>query len=142
MLALSIRQPWAWLIANGYKDIENRNWSSLFRGWFLIHASGGMTKAEYEDAWEFLAEQHLEGKLGSIPVPNYPMKEHRGGIIGIAKMTGCVKESDSPWFFGEYGFQIEQAKPLPFMPLKGKLGFFNVDIEDRVLRKFLPKGEI
>ena len=26
MKALSIRQPWAWLICRGFKDIENRNW--------------------------------------------------------------------------------------------------------------------
>ncbi|MCP4687042.1 MAG: ASCH domain-containing protein, partial [Desulfobacterales bacterium] len=38
MKALSIRQPWAWLIANGYKDIENRSWRTSFRGEFLIHA--------------------------------------------------------------------------------------------------------
>lgn len=29
---LSIRQPWAWLIVNGYKDIENRTWPTHFRG--------------------------------------------------------------------------------------------------------------
>lgn len=26
MKALSLKQPWAWLICAGYKDIENRNW--------------------------------------------------------------------------------------------------------------------
>jgi hypothetical protein len=36
--ALSIRQPWAWLIANGHKDIENRSWNTNYRGAFLIHA--------------------------------------------------------------------------------------------------------
>jgi len=40
--ALSIWQPWAWLIANGYKDIENRTWWTKFRGPFLIHASKRM----------------------------------------------------------------------------------------------------
>ncbi|MEI3544750.1 MAG: ASCH domain-containing protein [Alphaproteobacteria bacterium] len=35
---LSIRQPWAWLIVNGYKDIENRTWPTHFRGKVLIHA--------------------------------------------------------------------------------------------------------
>ena len=50
VVALSIRQPWAWLIVNGYKDIENRNWKTNFRGKILVHAAKGMTKAEYEDA--------------------------------------------------------------------------------------------
>jgi len=28
LLALSVRQPWAWLIVNGWKNIENREWAS------------------------------------------------------------------------------------------------------------------
>ncbi len=42
---LSIRQPWAWLIVNGYKDIENRTWSTRFRGKVLIHAGKNGMKA-------------------------------------------------------------------------------------------------
>lgn len=30
--AISIRQPWAWLILNAGKDIENRDWPTNFRG--------------------------------------------------------------------------------------------------------------
>lgn len=37
--ALSIRQPGAWLIVNGHKDIENRDWPTTnFRGRLLVHA--------------------------------------------------------------------------------------------------------
>jgi ASCH domain len=39
MKALPIRQPYAWLIVNGHKDIENRAWPTKFRGRVLIHAS-------------------------------------------------------------------------------------------------------
>ena len=35
---LVVRQPWAWLIVNGYKDIENRSWRTRYRGALLIHA--------------------------------------------------------------------------------------------------------
>jgi len=38
MKALSVRQPWAWLIANNLKPIENRTWPTRYRGAFLIHA--------------------------------------------------------------------------------------------------------
>jgi len=38
MRALSVKQPWAWLIVNGYKKIENRNWPTSFRGRIYIHA--------------------------------------------------------------------------------------------------------
>jgi hypothetical protein len=36
--AISIRQPWAWLIVNGYKDVKNRIWAANLRGRVLIHA--------------------------------------------------------------------------------------------------------
>mgnify|MGYP002359850962 FL=1 len=38
MKALSIRQPWAGLIIHGYKDIENRDWPTRYRGPLLVHA--------------------------------------------------------------------------------------------------------
>jgi ASCH domain len=47
LLALSVRQPWAWLIVNGVKDNENRSWRTDHRGPLLIHASlsaGGYTE--------------------------------------------------------------------------------------------------
>lgn len=118
MKALSIRQPWAWLIVNGHKDIENRDWSTRLRGPVLIHASKGMTRDEYEDG-QFLA-QGL-----NIIIPDFEILE-RGGIIGQASIVGCITDSASPWFFGKYGFVLADAKPLPFRPLRGALGFFNV----------------
>jgi len=118
MKALSIRQPWAWLIVNGHKDIENRSWPTRVRGPVLIHAAKGMTRFEYEDA------QGLAEHLGiTLPPPD---KLERGGIVGRATITGCVEESNSPWFFGRYGFVIVGALALPFDPMPGRLGFFDV----------------
>jgi len=42
MIALSVRQPWAWLLLNG-KDIENRDWYTKYRGPLAIHASKGIS---------------------------------------------------------------------------------------------------
>jgi len=39
---LVIRQPWAWLIVHGYKDIENRTWKTRYRGALLIQASANL----------------------------------------------------------------------------------------------------
>ena len=44
MKAISIKQPWASLIAHGIKDIENRSWRTNYRGRVLIHA--GASKKE------------------------------------------------------------------------------------------------
>lgn len=118
MKAISIRQPWAWLIVNGHKDIENRDWPTRFRGPVLIHASKGMTRGEYEDC-----RDHCD-YLG-VTIPAFADLE-RGGIVGEANIVDCVSESVSPWFFGRFGFVLKDAKTLPFRPLKGQLSFFDV----------------
>jgi len=58
MKALSIIQPWAWLITRGYKDIENRGWYTPYRGRFLVHASKAYPKRHYRDDLEYFREAH------------------------------------------------------------------------------------
>jgi hypothetical protein len=121
--AISIRQPWAWLIIHAGKDIENRTWPTRFRGRVLIHASKGMTEQEYRDACNFMAtDSRLAAALKSLP----QMHElQRGGIIGEAEVVGCVNDSESPWFVGEWGHMLRNPKPLEFRPCRGALGYFN-----------------
>jgi hypothetical protein len=123
--ALSIRQPWAWLIINAGKDIENRKWFSKYHGPLLIHAGKGMTRAEYDDVAAWLASRP---ELAHIRLP---AREHleRGGIVGMVNMYGSVNRSDSSWFFGPNGLVFAGARPLPFTPYKGQLGFFRVPDE-------------
>jgi hypothetical protein len=60
-----------------------------------------------------------------------PFKDlERGGIVGTAILTACVRKSQSRWFFGEYGFELRDVAPLPFRPYKGQLGFFEVPDDD------------
>lgn len=119
-VALSIRQPWAWLIIHAGKDIENRTWRTSFRGKCLIHAGKGCTKEEWEDAFEF-AQDIRPGLM----MPTIPMLE-RGGIVGEVEIIGCMIKHPSRWFCGPYGFLLANAKPLPFSPCRGALGFFEV----------------
>jgi hypothetical protein len=120
--ALSIKQPWAWAILHAGKDIENRNWPTRFRGRFLIHASKGCTPDEYLDACAFMA-----GFCGGVAVP--PLESlPRGGIVGVASLGACVDESDSDWFVGEWGFELNDVHELEFTPCRGMLGFFKPQI--------------
>src|SRR5688572_4676832 len=59
MKALSLRQPWAWAVVHGGKRVENRGWTTDYRGPLLIHASTGMTRGEYEDAVAFMLGRKL-----------------------------------------------------------------------------------
>ena len=40
MKVLSVKVPWAYYLAAGIKDVENRSWNTSYRGPFAIHASG------------------------------------------------------------------------------------------------------
>ena len=53
-----------------------------------------------------------------------PARDSFGGIVGIAELVDCVDASDSPWFFGPFGFVLRSARELPFVPCVGTLGFF------------------
>lgn len=118
MKTLSIRQPWAWLIVNGFKDIENRTWRTGFRGRFLIQAS-----LSFDDFGYMIIKR-------DFPHIKMPEKKEfeRGGIVGSAELIDCVDCSDSRWFTGSksigWGYVLTNARTLPFKPCKGKLGFF------------------
>lgn len=115
MKALSIQQPWAWLIVSRHKPIENRSWATSYRGPLYIHA--GKSFDHEGHAW-------VRETFPHIPLPK-PHEFLRGGIIGQAILAGCVKQSDSPWFFGPHGFVMRDARPIPFLPCRGALGLFN-----------------
>ena len=118
MKALSIRQPWAWLIVRGGKDIENRSWHTKYRGRFLVHAAKGMTSNEFTQALLYCLERGL-------PMPDRDDMQ-RGGIIGSVELVDSLDTSSSPWYMGEKAFVLRDPKPLPFTPLKGRLNFFEV----------------
>ena len=128
-LALSIRQPWASLILLAGKNVENRSWPTYTRGPILIHAAKSMTKKEYTEAMDFACSINHARMMslmfcsGVLAFDNLP----RGGIIGSANLVDCVRRSRSPWFVGPNGFVLRDQKPLPFVPLKGQLGFFEVE---------------
>lgn len=66
MKAISIQQPWAWAIFNG-KPVENRKWSTAYRGPLLIHAG---KKFDGPGWWEFLKIwEPYPGRLGLFEVP-------------------------------------------------------------------------
>lgn len=112
MKALTLWQPWAWLIVAGHKDIENRPWKPGARleigDRFLIHAGKKIDRhfdKNRSKAWE--------KAMGIVFPPNYAT----GSIIGSVQYDGVVEESDSLWFDGPYGWlvsnPIQYAEPIP-----------------------------
>lgn len=114
---LSVLQPWAFLLAHGFKDVENRTWPTHFRGEFLIHAG---------KRWGPEQRQDLASIRRHFPGISLPEKFDLGGIVGRCDLIDCVHTSDSPWFNGPYGFVVAKAESIPFIPCMGALGFFNL----------------
>jgi len=118
MKALSVRQPWAWLIVNGYKDIENRDWSTKLRGRIWIHTGvHRVIKAEYEQLVE---------NCEAVGIRKFPKIDEfeTGGIVGSVEIVDCVTKSKSFWFQGKYGFVLKDARTSRFRTMPGRLGFF------------------
>ncbi len=118
MKIVCVKQPWAWLIVAGHKDIENRTWSTRHRGPLYIAASAHRpSAAKLHEAIDFA---HRRG----VTVPVDKLKY--GGIIGQAHLVGCVKHHESPWFEGPIGWILNRQQELPYLAIKGRLGIFNM----------------
>ena len=72
MKALTIKEPWATLIIDGYKKYEFRSWKTNYRGKILIHA--GMSE-----------EKDMLKKF-----KDYNLNCSKGMIIGEALLTDCI----------------------------------------------------
>lgn len=134
--ALSIRSPWWWFILHAGKDIENRDWKTNFRGEIYIHASSWWAFAEVKSDTETALCCHAATEFHSEAAITWPEMRGCGGhIVGTVEISDCVQQSESPWFFGDYGFVLGNPKPLlrP-IPCKGHLGFFElpVDVMDQI----------
>lgn len=144
MRTLSLRQPWAWAILHAGKRIENRTRClSRTLGPFLLHASSGCTRDDYGSAVaSMLMSEVIPGVAQAQDVPrraDLPL----GGIVGRATIRGVIRPGahgiaeawvkaipglDLRWWDPEqFGFVLSDVEQLPFTPLKGARGFFNVD---------------
>ncbi len=131
MKALSIQQPFAWLITNGFQDIENRDWPTRYRGLLLIHASKTYDFQSFQDDGKTLYLPYWTQRAPEVveAMPKQVKDYEIGGIVGYATLKEVVTKSDSPWFRGKYGFVLTQRHPVDFIPLRGQLNLFDVPTE-------------
>lgn len=126
MKALSIKNPWAWLLQTGKKTIETRTWRTDHRGKILICVS----KQDDDEAMQWLH--------GIESIDFKTMKDQRGMAIAIARLYDCRKMSERDESAAQCGYDeslfswclsdIETIKPFK---VRGQLGLFDVDISER-----------
>ena len=130
MKTITIKQPYASLIAAGIKKYEFRTWKSKYRGKLLIHAGKGIDKKAMEK------------------FKNYNLEYPSGCIIAICDMVDCVKideetremllkENELVYgktamdkSFDGYGFRLENVKMIEEISVKGALSFWEYDYKE------------
>lgn len=127
MKVITIKEPWATLIKEGYKEYEFRTWKIKYRGDILIHAGKGIDKKAIERF------KHLN--------LNYSC----GKIIAKATITDCIyvdeefskkmMKKDSLVYknlvnFNGYGFKLENVIPIDPIEINGKLSLWEYDYQN------------
>lgn len=151
MRILTVRQPWAWAIIHGGKDVENRvrNIAGDWRGPVAIHVA----KQEDEEAYSVpVLRDALEARYrtwsprGALArMRSEPAPKYFGRIIGAVDLTdvhhahSCPKHGqDAPWplcsAWAESGdlYHLVLANPRPLaspIPYRGALGLRRLDEE-------------
>lgn len=131
MKVITIKQPFATLIAEGLKEYEFRTWKTKYRGNILIHAGKSIDKQAMK------RYKHLN--------LNYPT----GCIIAKATVTDCIhvddefrkvlKAKDENVYHGVikdntwvgYGFKLENVEKIAPISIKGKLSLWDYDYEEK-----------
>lgn len=140
MKALSVKNPWAHLIALGIKDIENRTWRTNFRGTCYIHASGQIYPFFKGNNLAFTPEQWTDiSKVIDLTIPGEKEKFFTtSAIIGQVNIVDCVQNHPSIW--AEKAATGEKpmwnwvlANPVlydkPILNVRGKLGFWDIELD-------------
>lgn len=130
MKTLSVKNPWAFLIASGNKDVENRNWRTHYRGKIFIHVSQ-KPDLEYVQKVDFNIYQSVD------PVARMHLlspKPQWGKIIGEVEILDCIRDSTSKWAQEGCWHWIlanpvlyERIKIRESPVVKGKLGLWNLE---------------
>lgn len=131
MKVISIKEPFATLIANGMKKIETRSWKTNYRGEIFIHASG-----------KSLAKEFLTNDIVIALIKNMDM--NYGNIICRCNLVDCIymnedfleyiKQNPTEYNVGEYklgryAWIMEDIEPIYPIPAKGQLNIWNFDGE-------------
>lgn len=128
MKVLTIKQPWATLIMQGYKRFEFRSWQTKYRGDLLIHAGKGIDKEAIKRLEKYLPKELLTGK-----------------ILGKVTLVDCIKMSPEfkerllkenkdiyakSSFQENYGWQMDNVQVFKeSIETKGHLSLWEYNIE-------------
>ena len=151
---LSVKNPFAYLILQGGKDVENRTWTTDYRGRLYIHVSGDTlpfltdepnltddyarklevfldTLAEYYSKCDIEKGTTAESFMNAvIDNPELWLLKSQS-IIGYVDLVDIIQNSSSPWSIeGQYHWILKNPTLLenPIRQVKGRLGLWNYNL--------------
>lgn len=139
MKALTVRQPWAWAILGGGKDVENRKQLFTHRGLLAIHAG-----RVFANDWALTPTHDVLAAEWVAANPKFDM----GAVVGVVDLIGAHRWSrgccTSPWAErapGVVHLMLAHPRRLAVpLPVAGKQGVWNLpsDVERAVLDALTP----
>jgi hypothetical protein len=135
LTAITLHQPWASLVAKGWKQYETRDWPTNHRGPIAIHA-GRKPKGKQE----LREHDKVLASFKDLLNEDCPYSS----VIAITQLTDVVCMTDefikqqSPtelrcgnWAVGRYAFKLENVRAITPIPATGKQGLWKwkVDLE-------------
>lgn len=112
MKAITIKQPYATLLALGHKQYETRSWATTYRGDFAIHAGKTMDRKAFEDA-EIV---ELLKAAGYQEIKELPL----GAVIATCTLVNCMKVTENA---SHQGYAMTEKTRIDGIPYK--LGDFS-----------------
>jgi activating signal cointegrator 1 len=122
MKVLSIKQPWADLIADGIKTIEVRSWTTHYRGPLLVVSTARAERNEYAQLWP-----EPERERNSIAVCVVELVDVRPGRPSDKRAAGGFDPS------GYFSWVLANPRKVRPIAWKGALGLR--DVEPRVVAR-------
>ena len=120
MKVITIKQPWASLIASGIKEYEFRSWKTNYRGKLLIHAGCGVDK-EISNFKELNLEYPKKRIVALVDCLNLD-EELNKKIINENNIAYGNKYKEG------YAWKIKLIKKIDSdKEINGKLGLWNID---------------
>lgn len=122
MKALSVLQPWAWLIKKGHKTIETRTWPTAYRGDILIVSS--------KKPIDKVCLKVFEEKFGPIfDMGQYGLALCIVNLIVCRPMTKADEKSACcPIYDGAYSWMLSNLRVIQPFSVKGKLGIYDIEV--------------
>jgi len=127
--ALTLHRPWPGLIFFAGKDIENRSWTTRYRGPLYIHAG----KTWDDDALDFAARIPIADGTSASNWVSHATALHPTGIVGVVDLVDVIEAHTSPWAVpGQYHWCLENRRVfiLP-VPCRGMQGLWHPPVELR-----------